>query len=116
MGRLQLYIIGGILLFGVLTGIYYNWRQNIEREALLEYNQAQLEQNIRDQAELKQKLADMDAKQREIEAANAAAKQVFKDKMNEINSTIDSKESLANDRPASNILRDTVKRLQEVPK
>jgi hypothetical protein len=112
MGRLQLYIIGGILLFGVLTGIYYSWRKGIEREALLEYNQAQIEQNIKDQQAMRDKLEAMDKKQREIEAANAADKKDFKDKMNSIASGID----ITNDRPASNLLKDTVKRLQEVPK
>lgn len=112
MGRIQLYIIGGILAFGLLSGIYYQWRKGIEREALLEYNQAQIEQNIKDQKAMREKLEAMDKKQKEIEAENARDKKDFKDKMNGIASGID----VANDRPASNLLKDTVKRLQEVPK
>ena len=114
MGRIQLYIIGGIFLFGALTTFYYNWRKGIEREALLEYNQAQLEQNIKDQEELKKKLADMDLKQKEIEAANSADKKVFKDKINTINADIDSKNTV--DRPASAVLKNTVNKLKDAPK
>ena len=73
-GRIQLIIFGGILLMGALTGIYYSWRTGIEREALLEYNQKQLEQNLKDQQAMREKLDAMAAKQKEIEAANSDRK------------------------------------------
>ena len=56
MNRLAIIIVGSIILFGTLTGIYYSWRKGIEREALLEYNQKQLEQNLKDQEELRKKM------------------------------------------------------------
>ena len=114
MSRLYLYIVGGILAFSVLTGIYYSWRKSIEREALLEYNQAQIEQNIKDQQAMREKLDAMAKKQKEIEDANAADKKNFKDKMDAINTDIVSTNTV--DRPSSDVLRNTVKRLQEVPK
>lgn len=113
-GRIQIIIIGGILLMGALTGIYYSWRSGIEREALLQYNQNQLEQNIKDQEALKQKLADMDAKQKEIDAANTADKGVFKGKMESINTEIDSHKSA--DNPASDVLKKTVAKLKDAVK
>ena len=114
MGRIQLYIIGGILAFGLLTGIYYQWRKGIEREALLEYNQAQIEQNIKDQKAMREKLEAMDAKQKEIEAANSADKKELKGKMDAINTEIDSKQTV--DRPASDVLKKTVNKLKDAPK
>jgi hypothetical protein len=114
MGRIQLYIIAGIFLFGALTAFYYNWRSGIEREALMEYNQAQLEQSIKDQKAMQDKLAAMDAKQKELEAANAADKSVFKGKMNDITTEIESKETV--DRPASDVLKKTVSKLKDAPK
>jgi len=113
-GRLQLYIVAGIFLFGALTAIYYNWRKGIEREALLEYNQAQLEQNIKDQQAMREKLEAMDAKQKEIETANTNDKKVFKGKIDEISTGIDSKETV--DRPASDVLKKTVSKLKDVVK
>jgi hypothetical protein len=113
-GRLQLYIVGGILAFGILTGIYYSWRKGIEREALLEYNQAQIEQNIKDQQAMREKLDAMAAKQKEIEAANSADKKVFKDKMDAINTDIVSVNTV--DRPASDVLKKTVSKLKDVVK
>lgn len=114
MSRIYLYIVGGILAFSVLTGIYYSWRKGIEREALLEYNQKQIEQNIKDQEELKRKLTEIGQKQVEIEAANSADKKVFKGKIEEISSGIDSKETV--DRPASDVLKKTVNKLKDVVK
>ena len=113
-GRLQLYIFIGIISFGALTAFYYQWRKGIEREALLEYNQAQLEQNIKDQEELKKKLADIDSKQKEIDAANYADKKVFKGKIDDINTEIDSKATI--DRPSSDVLKKTVNKLKDAPK
>lgn len=114
LGRIQLYIIAGVFIFGALMTGYYQWRKGIEREALLEYNQKQLEQNLKDQAELKKKLADIDSKQKEIDAANSADKKVFKDKLNTINADIDSKGTV--DRPASAVLKKTVNKLKDAPK
>jgi len=113
-GRLQLYIFIGIISFGALTAFYYQWRKGIEREALLAYNQAQIEQNIKDQEVMKQKLLEIGTKQAEIEAANAADKTVFKGKMETINTEIDSKGTI--DRPASDVLKKTVNKLKDAPK
>jgi len=115
-GRLQLYIFIGIIAFGTLSAFYYSWRSGIEREALLEYNQKQLEQNIKDQEELKQKLVDIDNKRKEIEEENNNDKKNFKDKIDLISKDLSKKEVIDNDRKASQILIDTVKKLQEVTK
>ena len=114
MSRLYLYIVGGILAFSVLTGIYYSWRKSIEREALLEYNQAQIEQNIKDQQAMREKLDAMAARQKEIEASNAADKKNFKDKMDAINTDIVSTNTV--DRPSSDVLKKTVNKLKDVVK
>jgi hypothetical protein len=114
MSKLTLYIAIGIIGFGTLTGLYYNWRKGIEREALLEYNQAQLEQNEKDQQAMKEKLAAMAKRQAEIEAENAADKKEFKNKMESITNDIESKETI--DRPASDVLKKTVTKLKDAPK
>ena len=115
-GRLQLYIVIGIFLFGALTAGYYQWRKGIEREALLEYNQHQLEQNIKDQEAIKQKLEDINNKQKQIEAENAESKKVFKDKIDNINTDLNSKETAAADKASSDVLKKTVSKLKDVVK
>lgn len=115
-GRLQLYIFIGVLLFGALTAGYYSWRRGIEREALLEYNQHQLEQNVKDQEAIRKQLDDINVKQKEIEATNAADKKDFKDKIETIKTDLGSKETAATDRAASDVLKKTVGKLKDVVK
>lgn len=112
-GRIQLYIFIGIFLFGALTAGYYSWRSGIEREALLEYNQKQLEQSIKDKEEMQQKLANIEVKQKEIQAENEAAKKVFKEDMESISADLDKKEVIETDRTSSQILKDTINKLKD---
>ena len=116
MGRIQLYIVAGFIVFGSLCGIYYSWRAGIEREALMEYNQRQLEQSVKDQEAMRKKLDDIDAARKQIEAENEAAKKVFKDKLDSVMTGLNSKEAASDDRPASKVLRDTVNKIKDVVK
>jgi len=115
-GRLQLYIFIGIFAFGALSAGYYSWRRGIEREALLEYNQKQLEQNVKDQEAIKQQLENINNKQKEVQAANDAEKKLLKDKLDAINTDLNSKETTATDRPASDVLKKTVNKLKDAVK
>jgi len=104
------------LSFAILATVYHGWIKNLEREALLEYNKAQLEQNLKDQETLKKQLDDINAKQKEVQAANEAEKQAFKDKIETISSELNSKEVVSSDRPASKVIKDTVNKLKDVVK
>jgi TolA-binding protein len=115
-GRLQLYIFIGILVFASLTAGYYSWRKGIEREALLEYNQQQLEQNIKDQEAIKQQLEDINSKEKLIQAANDAEKKALKDKLEAITADLNTKETAATDRPASDVLKKTINKLKDAVK
>ena len=110
-GRVQLIIVGVILLFGVISGIYYSWRSGIEREALFEYNQKQIEQNIKDQQAMREKLKAMEDREKELQAENEAQKKVFKTDMESIAKEIDSKDTV--DRSSSEVLKKTVSKLKE---
>ena len=115
-GRIQIIIIGGILLMGALTGIYYSWRSGIEREALLEYNQKQLEQSIKDKEELQKKMEAVETRTKEIEKENEDAKKIFVNKINDITADLESKEVMEKDTSSSQVLKDTVRKLQGVVK
>lgn len=113
MSKIQIYIILGIVVFGSLTGIYYSWRKGIEREALLEYNQKQIEQNLKDQAAMKKRLEEITQKQAEFIKKNDEDKKVFGDKIGNIAKNID---TVSGDRQASDILKKTIDQLRKVPK
>jgi len=111
--KLYLYVAIGVIVFGSLTGIYYSWRKGIEREALLEFNQKQIEQNLKDQAEMKKRLEEINKKQQEFIKKNAEDKKAFNDKVGNINKNIDTN---SKDRPASDILKKTIDQLRKIPK
>jgi predicted Holliday junction resolvase-like endonuclease len=113
MTRIYIYGIIVIVVFGVLTGTYYSWRKSIERQALLEFNQKQLEQTLADQAEFRRKMQEIAEKQEEIIKRNAEDRKAFEDKINAAQSFIESEEARKNDRPASDLLKETVKRLKD---
>ena len=115
-GRLQLYIFIGILVFGTLSAGYYSWRAGIEREALLEYNQKQIEQDLKDKEFMHQQLEDISNKQKEVQATNDAEKKALKDKLEAINTYLNTKETAATDRTASDVLKKTVNKLKDAVK
>lgn len=113
MTRIYIYAIIGIAVFGTLTATYYSWRKSIERQALLEFNQKQLEQTVTDQAEFRRKMQEIADKQEEIIKKNAEDRRAFEDKINAAQSFIESDEARKSDRPSSELLKETVKRLKD---
>ena len=93
MNKLTLYIVAGMMLASTVVGIYYGWRKSIEREALLEYNQKQLEQNIRDQEDFRKKMQDIQKQQEMILSNNSAEKKIFNDKIKSTSDFLDTKET-----------------------
>lgn len=113
MTRIYIYAIAAFVVFGALTATYYNWRKGIERQALLEFNQKQLEQTMADQAEFRRRMQEIAEKQEEIIKKNDEDRKAFEEKIKDAQTYIESDEAKKADRPASNLLKETVKRLRE---
>jgi uncharacterized membrane protein len=109
-------IIGGILLIGLLSGVYYSWRSSITRQALLEYNQKQLEQTLKDQEEFRLKMQAIQKNQEELIKKNREDKKEFDDKMASARSYLESDEAKKEDRSSSQVLKQTIKKLKDAPK
>jgi uncharacterized protein HemX len=109
LSRIQLYIAAAI----ALSGIYYYWKNSIEQEALMEYNQKQLEQSIEDQKKLKAALDEIQQKQADIIKQTEEDKKAFDQKLSVVDTSIDNSKQ---DRPSSDILKNTVKQLKELSK
>ena len=116
MNRLAIIIIGSIILLGTLSGIYYSWRKGIERAALDEYNQKQLEQYIKDQEEFRKKMEDIKTEQDELRKKNEEDKKEFDVKIDKARDYVNSEEAKKSDRPASVILKETIKKLKDATK
>ena len=113
MTRIYIYAIIAVVVFGALTGTYYSWRKSIERQALLEFNQKQLEQTMADQAEFRRKMQEIAEKQEEILKKNDEERRAFEDKIKGAQTFIESDEARKSDRPASELLKETIKRLKD---
>ena len=114
LDRIGLYAVGALLAAGVLFGIYYSWKSNIEYTALLEYNQKQLEQSLKDQEALKKKLSDIEKKQAEIIKQTEEDRRLYEEKMKSVDEYLGSLEARKADRPSSDVLKETVKKLRSL--
>lgn len=110
--RVQLYLAAAVALFG----IYSYWKNSVEQEALMEYNQKQLEQSIEDQKRMKAALDDIQQKQADIIKQTEEDRKNYDQKLSVVDSALDSKETTKKDRPSSDILKNTVKQLKEISK
>lgn len=111
LDRIGIYAIGALLAAGIIFSIYYSWKSNIERTALLEYNQKQLEQAIKDQTELKRKIQLLEGIQIAIIKQTEDDRKQYEEKMKSVDDYLQSLEAKKADRPASDVLKETVKQL-----
>ena len=112
LGRIQLYIAAAV----ILTGFYFYWKHNVEQQALMEYNQRQLEQSIADQNKLKETLSAIEQKQQEIIKQNEQDKVAYEQKLGSVTDYLDSSATKKIDKPSSDILKQTVKQLKDISK
>ena len=102
-----------IVLFGLsfLFGVYKLWEHNIRQQALLEFNQKQLEQVIKDQQKFNDILTNLNTKQQDVldklEKQNADTEK----NMGKIDEYLNSDLVKKLDRPSSEILKNVIKQL-----
>ena len=114
INRLWLYLAIGALALGVATTTYYIWKSSVERVALLEYNQAQLEQSRKDQEEFRRRQEALEEQQREATRALLEQNRQVQDRITSIQIDLNAPAAVASDRPASDILKRTVEQLREI--
>lgn len=105
-----------IIVAGLAGSVYMKHRQIVELEkktALQEYNIKQLQQSIKDRDILLDQMQSI-AKNRDEEIASLEKqKQALDNKLKAIESAIDVEVGKGNDRPSSNILKNTIRELSQ---
>jgi uncharacterized protein HemX len=105
-----------ILVGGLVSGLYMKHRQivNLEKEvALQQYNINQLKQNVKEkELFIEQQQSIFKNRDEEIEKLESQ-KQALENKLKATESQIDVEVGKGNDRPSSDILKETIKRLSE---
>lgn len=89
--------------------IYFWWEGNVRSRALLEFNQSQMEEVIKNQQELRQKLDDVRQVQDQILENEKQFKQNLDKKLSGITGFLASDEAKKLDRPSSEVLKRTIK-------
>jgi hypothetical protein len=109
LGKLGLYLVIALVISGALGGIYISWKRGIEHQAFLELNQRQLEQTIKEQEQFTRQQQAIAERQRAIAQEMAQRNMTLQRRVDQTNRIINSN---ANDRPASDVLKQTIDQLR----
>jgi uncharacterized protein HemX len=109
-----IYVGAALAAVTLLTGVYLFWKRSIELEALQDFNRQQLEQTVRDQELFRQRQSELEEQQRIISRNLAAENNRLRTRVESIQGVLSSQEAIANDRPASDILRQTIDELRNL--
>jgi len=116
LSRIPMYIAAFFLVSGLVTGMYYSWKHSVEQQALLEFNQKQLEQVIKDQQDFQSKMSAVEDKQRSIAEDLTKQNDEINRQLKDINTYLSSAEAKKADRPSSIILKNTVNQISGAKK
>ena len=108
LARFQLYIF---ILAVLVSGLGY-WKSQIEKQALMAYNQKQIEQVMKDQQEFQARMDDVAYKQKIIEKDLTAQNEQIGIQMKSLEDYLYSATTKALDKPAGIILKNTVSQLK----
>jgi hypothetical protein len=112
LNKISTVIFIGLACFTVLTGVYWVWKSNIEKHALLEYNSKQLEQSLLDQKLYIEKQKQIDENNRRIADKLLQENQKLSSKISSIDAYLASDEASKQNRPASKIIKNTIDMLR----
>jgi len=113
MTRLYVYIFLALFLFGTIGTAYYQWKKNIEHEALMEFNQKQVEQTIKDQQEFARKQQEIAHQQQEAAKILIQQNVELTSKIKSIDGYLNSDVVKKTDRPSSDIIKKTIDMIQQ---
>jgi hypothetical protein len=109
LGKLGLYLTIALVISGAIGGIYISWKRGIEHQAFLELNQRQLEQTVREQEQFTREQQAIAERQRALVQDMTQRNQTLQRRVDQTNRIIN---SAAGDRPASDVLKQTIDQLR----
>lgn len=110
--KILIYVFIATAVIGSIGTTYYVWKRSIQREALMEYNQKQLEQNLKDKEEYIRVQAEIAEKHEAEKKRLAEENEKLNAEISKINDYLDSVEAKKADRPSSVVLRRTIENLR----
>lgn len=110
--RVVLGIISFVVLSAVVIGGYYYWKGSVRDQALEDFNKKQIEQVLKDAADFRNKMNKVVVDQQMVIKLKDDQIKALESKISEINEYLDSNEVKKTDRPASEILKNTIRKLK----
>ena len=111
--KIIVFIIIGMTLIGSIFGIYYAWKRDIERQALTGFNQKQMEQSLKDQQEFLKNQEQISRAQQEAAKNLLEENQKINRQLGSVSTYLNSADAKKSDRPASDILKNTIEELKK---
>lgn len=111
-GRIISYVGIGLIASIILGGAYLGWKKQIELQALTEYNQKQLEQTIKDQQVFSEKMSAIENSQKDIIKNLEKQNRDMAIELKSLKRYLDSPEVKKLDKPASDIIKNTIDTLR----
>jgi uncharacterized protein HemX len=109
IGKYASYAIVALTVLSILTGGYFLWKHNVEQAARMQYNVEQLEAAVREQQEVARRQQELQTQQRALTSRLLEENRKNSERSRSINEFLNTQQT---DRPASDILRETIERLQ----
>jgi hypothetical protein len=100
------------MFIGSITATYFSWVSAIKHEALVEFNQKQIEQTAKDQQEFINKQKEIFITQQNSIQQLVEQNSRLTDKINNINTFLNSDAAKKSDRPSSDVLKRTFQIIQ----
>jgi hypothetical protein len=116
LNKITIYIILAVMFFGSLTATYFSWKSAIRHQALLEFNQQQIEETAKNQQEFMKAQKEIFANQQTSIQQLLDQNNRLSDKINGINTFLSSDAAKKSDRPSSDVLKRTFQMIQEPKK
>jgi len=105
------YAILAAIAIAILSTYVIMWKSSIRKQALLEFNNKQLEQTIRDQETFITNMKTVNDSQRAIIDDTQKKNEELSKQLTDVEEFLNSEESRKNDRPASSIIKETIRKL-----
>jgi hypothetical protein len=113
LGGIALKALSGLMIMGVILGMYKLHNDGIRREAIARQNFMQLEQVVEDQRRFISQLERINDTQRQTLSALREQNRALDTRLRNINQYLDSPEAQGSNRPSSDVLRNTIRQLSQ---
>jgi uncharacterized protein HemX len=113
LSKIAIYLVLALVVSGSIGAAYLGWKHSIEQQVILEQNQRQLEQTLKDQQESVRQQQEISDRQRAIARELEQRNRSLQTRIEATNQFINSPQAAANDRPASDIIRQTIEQLRQ---